>query len=88
MIRRFVMPDWWDWPLELIEHLELRMGERRFSETDLRTMFCRSDGVRPDEEEPGRWVVELRWEGRPWEIIVEPDFDRRLLVIVTAYRVE
>ena len=40
MIRRSVLPDWWDWELELIKHLSDRMTDRRFNETDLRTMMA------------------------------------------------
>ncbi len=88
MIRRVVMPDWWDWELEFYEHLGYRMADRRFNETELRTMFAQAQGARKDEEEPGRWVVEVRWEGRPWHIIVEPDFVRQILLVVTAFKVE
>lgn len=34
----------------------------------------------------GRWVNEVRHEGAPWEVIVEPDTMR--LLVVTAYPVE
>jgi len=35
----------------------------------------------------GRWVIVARHRRHPWEVIVEPDFDARLLVVVTAYAV-
>jgi len=35
----------------------------------------------------GRWVVETSQARSPWEVIVEPDEEVRLLVIVTAYPV-
>ena len=35
----------------------------------------------------GRWVVETRQQHRRWEVIVEPDGDLSLLVVVTAYPV-
>jgi len=35
----------------------------------------------------GRWVVEARHNGGPWEIIVEPDESEKLLVVITAYPV-
>jgi predicted TIM-barrel fold metal-dependent hydrolase len=35
----------------------------------------------------GRWVIETRHRGRAWEVIVEPDLERQLLVVVTAYPV-
>ena len=59
------MPDWWEWELEITDHVEKRMVERQFSETDLRIMFTQKVGIRPDEDEPGRWIVEVRWEGDP-----------------------
>ncbi|MCG3181682.1 MAG: hypothetical protein BIFFINMI_04081 [Phycisphaerae bacterium] len=88
MIRRAVMPDWWDWKLELIQHLSYRMTDRRFDEIAVRTMMEQKAGIRPDEDEPGRWIVDARWEGHDWEIVVEPDHQRRILVVVTAYKVE
>ena len=36
----------------------------------------------------GRFVIEARHAGLPWEVIVEPDEVRRLLVVITAYPVE
>jgi hypothetical protein len=35
----------------------------------------------------GRWVIETRHRGRPRKVIVEPDSDAKLLVVVTAYPV-
>jgi hypothetical protein len=35
----------------------------------------------------GRWVVETRHRRRAWEVIVEPDENGELLVVVTAYPV-
>jgi hypothetical protein len=62
------------------------MGDRRFTEIDLRRMLERSSGYRQDFVE-GRWVIDTRHRGRAWETIVEPDLDRQLLVVVTAYPV-
>ena len=36
----------------------------------------------------GRWVIETRFRGNPWKVIVEPDLDRKRLVVVTVYSVE
>ncbi|MBI2525096.1 MAG: DUF4258 domain-containing protein [Candidatus Rokubacteria bacterium] len=77
-------PDWWDWELDLSPHLIKRMDDRRFSEIDLRRMLQRASGRREDVVE-GRWVIETRYRGRAWEVIVEPDQERQLLVVVTAY---
>jgi len=53
-------------------------------EIDLRRMLERASGYREDVVED-RWVIETRHRGRAWEVIVEPDEHRRLLVVVTAY---
>jgi hypothetical protein len=62
------------------------MIDRRFTEVDLRRMLERATGHRADVVE-GRWVIDTRHARRVWEVIVEPDSDRRLLVVVTAYPV-
>jgi hypothetical protein len=36
----------------------------------------------------GRWVVRTRHHRRHWEVIVEPDFAVRLLLVITAYPLE
>lgn len=80
-------PEWWTWELELTPHLEKRMEDRSFTEVDLRGKLERARGHRKDLVE-GRWVVETRHRGRLWNVIVEPDPEERLLVVVTAYPVE
>ena len=60
------------------------MDDRRFNEIDLRRMLGRATGYHGDVVE-GRWVIEVRHRRRAWEVIVEPDVDRQLLVVVTAY---
>ena len=62
------------------------MGDRRFTEIDLRRMLERASGYREDVVE-GRWVIETRHRGRGWKGIIEPDPERQLLVVVTAYPV-
>ena len=80
-------PEWWEWELELSPHLLKRMVDRRFTEVDLRRMLERASGHREDVVVDGRWVIETRHRGKPWEVIVEPDWALRLLVVVTAYPV-
>jgi hypothetical protein len=63
------------------------MVDRRFTEVDLRSMMSSAVDLRADDE-LGRWVVETTHESRRWEVIVEPDQDVRLLVVVTAYALE
>jgi hypothetical protein len=77
-------PEWWDWELELTPHLEQRMEERDFTEVDLREMLEAATGFAPDAVE-GRFQIESPLRGRRWHVIVEPDLDDRLLVVVTAY---
>lgn len=80
-------PHWWDWELELTPHVEKRMEQRGFSEVDLRTMLHGAAGWREDWVE-GRFAIQARHERDPWEVIVEPDEEARVLVVVTAYRSE
>jgi hypothetical protein len=63
------------------------MADRRFTEVDLRRMLEYATNFRPDVVE-GRWVISSRHRRRHWDIIVEPDFDVRLLVVITAYPIE
>jgi hypothetical protein len=85
-VKRRGWPDWWDWELELSPHLLKRMTDRRFTEIDLRRMLERASSYRTDVVK-GRWVLETRHRRRAWEVIVEPDGERELLVVVTAYPV-
>jgi hypothetical protein len=61
-----------------------RMDDRRFTEIELRRILQWASGYREDVVED-RWVIETRHRRKMWEVIVEPDRDRQLLVIVTAY---
>jgi hypothetical protein len=83
MIRRR-WPEWWDWELEFSPHLFKRMLDRGFTELDLRTMLEHARGYRPDVV-VGRWVVVSLHRRQTWEIIVEPDFNAKRLLIITAY---
>ena len=78
-------PDWWAWDLDLTLHLEQRMEERDFNEVDVREMLEAAIGFRPDVVD-GRFIIDGRLRGRRWHVIVEPDADDKLLVVVTAYR--
>lgn len=77
-------PEWWRWEIEISAHLEKRMRDRRITELDLRTMLQQASAYRRADEE-GRWVIETRLGRTRWEVIVEPDDQEELLVIVTAY---
>ena len=77
-------PQWWSWELELSPHLLKRMIDRQFAETDLRQMLEDATGFQPDHE-LGRWIIQTRHAGLPWEVVVEPIEGEQLLVVVTAY---
>ena len=77
-------PTWWGWELELSPHILKRMADRRFTEVDLRRMLVRAQRYRRDIVD-GRWVIVTRHRRQQWEVIIEPDFEAQLLVVVTAY---
>ena len=60
------------------------MEDRAFNEVDLRRMLEHAAGHRADILE-GRFVIDTRHAGRSWEVVVEPDEIRQLLVVITAY---
>jgi hypothetical protein len=60
------------------------MEDRGFNEVDLRAMLEQALNYQRDVVE-GRWIIETRQHHKRWEVIVEPDDDLRLLVVVTAY---
>ena len=62
------------------------MVDRRFNEVDLRGMLERAAGYRPDVVE-GRWIIVTSFRRTRWEVIVEPDSELELLVVITAYSV-
>jgi len=63
------------------------MEDRAFNEVDVRRNLEHAVGHRADILE-GRFVIEARHAGRSWEVIVEPDEMRHLLVVITAYPVD
>ena len=80
-------PEWWDWELELSSHLLKRMEDRQFSEFDVRQMLSAASDLRQDIV-PDRWVIETRHRRSSWEVIVEPDPEAQLLIVITAYPIE
>lgn len=80
-------PEWWAWELELSAHLLKRMADRQFTELELRAMLDRASEFRADIA-PGRWVADTRHRRGRWEVILEPDFAAKLIVVVTAYPVQ
>jgi hypothetical protein len=80
-------PEWWKWEIEITPHIEKRMVQRGFNEIDLRTMLHNCSEFIKDRE-PGRYIILSKMGIMKWEIIVEPDYDQKLLVVVTAYPLE
>jgi hypothetical protein len=62
------------------------MSDREFNEINLRIMLENTIGYSRDIVEE-RWIIRTKHQRRKWEISVEPDFDEKLLVVVTAYPV-
>jgi hypothetical protein len=79
-------PEWWEWELIFTDHLLDRMYEKGFNEADLRTMLADAHTL-ARAKHPGRWIASTRWDEKPWKVVLEPDTDRNLLVVVTAYAV-
>jgi len=76
-------PDWWEWDIEVSSHCGKRMHERVFNETDLRAIL--SEAIAITEQAHGTFVVSSSHENKPWEVIVVPDFEKQLIVVISAY---
>jgi hypothetical protein len=79
-------PAWWDWDLEMSEHVLDRMEDRGFTEIDVSSMLMKARTIRGDIG-AGRWIVSAFHHQRRWEIILEPDIAERLLLVITVYPV-
>jgi hypothetical protein len=79
-------PAWWNWELSFTPHAELRMEQRGVTELDVRAMLERATVFEPSVVE-GRFMIQSAKSNRRWIVIVEPDNDASLLVVVTAYEV-
>lgn len=77
-------PEWWEWELGFTGHVQRRMQQRDVTEVDLRSMLQRAASYSPSVVGK-RFMIHTTHRGRPWIIIVEPDPEERVLVIVTAY---
>jgi hypothetical protein len=78
-------PEWWNWPLSFVGHAEMRMEQRGVTEVQLRAMLERATSYEPSVVE-GRFMIHARHGHASW-IVVEPDIDATLLVVVTVYEV-
>lgn len=79
-------PEWWNWELSFTGHAELRMEQRGVTEVDVRAMLEQATRYEPSVVE-GRFMIHVAHRQRPWIVIVEPDVDAKLLVVVTPYEV-
>lgn len=79
-------PPWWEWEMDPWDHTKERMEERSFTEVDLRRMMEVAKGYKPAKR-PGRWIIETKFKGKPWNVIVKPDYDAKTLEVVTSYQV-
>lgn len=77
-------PEWLEWALVFLPHVEERMEERGFTEVDVRMMLEEATTVTPSRRE-GRWLVPGRLGGRAWVVVVEPEPLERVTYVVTAY---
>jgi hypothetical protein len=62
------------------------MEQRGVTEVDVRAMLEKATGFEPNVVE-GRFTVNVGHLQHPWIVIVEPDAEARLLVVVTVYEV-
>jgi len=79
-------PEWWSWDLSFTGHAELRMEQRGVTEVEVRAMLERATAFEASVVE-GRFMIRTRREQIPWVVIVEPDVEAKLLVVVTVYEV-
>jgi hypothetical protein len=79
-------PEWWNWDLSFTGHAELRMEQRGVTEVEVRAMLERATGSEASVVE-GRFMIHTQRAQGPWVVIVEPDADAKLLVVVTVYEV-
>ena len=76
-------PDWWNWDLSFTSHAELRMEQRGVTEVEVRAMLENATGFEPNVVE-GRFAIHARRLQSPLVVIVEPEADAKLLVVVTV----
>ena len=79
-------PEWWNWGLSFTSHAELRMEQRGVTEVEVRAMLERATAFEPNVVE-GRFMIPVRHAQGPWIVIVEPDAEEKLLVVVTVCEV-
>jgi len=65
----------------------MRMSDRAINEVDLRVMLYNATDFRKSVND-GRWVISTRLRRVEWEVVIEPDFEEKVQVVITAYPVE
>jgi hypothetical protein len=73
----------WTAPAALIR---IRVVRQDTVQVDVRAMQERATRYEPNVAE-GRFMIHAVHQERPWIVIVEPDVDAKLLVVVTPYEV-
>lgn len=63
------------------------MISRNFNEIDLRSMLSNPFGYERDSEE-GRFLIKSVYKHKNWEIIIEPDFEEKVIVVITVFSLE
>jgi len=86
MLPESSMPEWWNWELTFSAHAELRMDSRGVTEVDVRAMLQHAARYQASTVE-GRYMIGVIHRQQQWSVIVEPDPDAELLVVVTAFEV-
>ena len=81
-----IFPEWWSWDLSFTGHAELRMEQRGVTEVEVRAMLEIAAGFEASVVER-RFMIHTRRGRSSWVVIVEPDAEAKLLVVVTAYEV-
>jgi hypothetical protein len=82
-----VWPEWWEWELELRPYTHKRLKERDCTEIELAVRWNMATAYKAAKL-AGRWVIETRFRGAPWKVVVEPAPEKQKLVVVTAYELE
>ena len=80
-------PIWWQWDLVLSNRLLDQLDRLGLTDIDIRTMLELADAYREDRVE-GRFVIEAQHFGDEWDITIEPDPARAILVVVKIKAVD
>jgi hypothetical protein len=79
------LPEWWEWEIELTAHSEERLVERGLTEVELRTMLSKEPWSIDPDPEPGRYRVLTSHRRLSWIIVVEPELESEILVIISVF---